>query len=145
MKDYPLDASMRDVLSAHVRLYQETNGRDGPVVVENGRKQDALLLTTTGRRSGEPRTAALYYGRDGDSWLVVASLAGYDHPPQWYLNLCAEPRVEVQVGRSASKRRQGRRTPRSGRGCGRSCARSTRCMRTTRRRRSARSPWSSSR
>jgi deazaflavin-dependent oxidoreductase (nitroreductase family) len=98
MKDYPLDASTREALAAHVRLYRETNGRDGAVVVENGRRQNALLLTTTGRRSREPRTAALYYGRDGEHWLVVASLAGYDHPPQWYLNLCAEPRVEVQVG-----------------------------------------------
>jgi deazaflavin-dependent oxidoreductase (nitroreductase family) len=98
MKDYPLDQELRESLAAHVRLYQETNGRDGAVVVENGRKQNALLLTTTGRRSGQPRTTALYYGRDRDRLLIVASLAGYDHPPQWYLNLCENPRVELQIG-----------------------------------------------
>jgi deazaflavin-dependent oxidoreductase (nitroreductase family) len=98
MKEYPLDDGAREALAAHVRRYQETDGRDGAVVVENGRQQQALLLTTTGRRSGEPRTTALYYGRDGDDWLIVASLAGYDHSPQWYLNLCAEPQVKLQIG-----------------------------------------------
>lgn len=98
MKDYPLDASMREALAAHVRVYQQTDGRDGAVVIENGRQQNALLLTTIGRRSGEPRTAALYYGRRGEDWLVVASLAGYDHPPQWYLNLRSDPHVIVQIG-----------------------------------------------
>jgi deazaflavin-dependent oxidoreductase (nitroreductase family) len=99
MKEYPLDERLRAALAAHVRLYQETDGREGAVVVENGREQEALLLTTTGRRSGEPRTTAVYYGRDGDRLLIVASLAGYDRPPQWYLNLSADPRVKLQVGR----------------------------------------------
>jgi deazaflavin-dependent oxidoreductase (nitroreductase family) len=99
MKEYPLDDELRAALAAHVRLYQETDGREGAVVVENGREQEALLLTTTGRRSGEPRTTAVYYGRDGDRLLIVASLAGYDHPPQWYLNLTADPRVKLQVAR----------------------------------------------
>jgi deazaflavin-dependent oxidoreductase (nitroreductase family) len=99
MKEYPLDKKLRDQLAAHVRLYKESDGREGHVVIENGREQQALLLTTTGRRSGEARTTAVYYGRDGDRLLIVASLAGYDRPPQWYLNLSDNPRVKLQVGR----------------------------------------------
>ena len=56
-----------------------------------------LLLTTTGRRSGESRTTPLIYGRHGDDYLVVASKGGSDTPPSWYLNLEADPGVEVQV------------------------------------------------
>jgi deazaflavin-dependent oxidoreductase (nitroreductase family) len=98
MREYPLDQELRDALAAHARLYAKTDGREGHIVIENGREQHALLLTTTGRRSGEPRTTAVYYGRDGDRLLIVGSLAGYDHPPQWYLNLCANDRVKLQVG-----------------------------------------------
>ena len=56
-----------------------------------------LLLTTKGRRSGEPRIAPLIYGRDGDTHLVVASKGGSPEPPAWYVNLEADPEVEVQV------------------------------------------------
>jgi deazaflavin-dependent oxidoreductase (nitroreductase family) len=55
------------------------------------------LLTTTGRKSGELRTTPLIYGRDGESLLIVASKGGTDEPPAWYLNLSANPEVEVQV------------------------------------------------
>ena len=56
-----------------------------------------LLLTTTGRRSGESRTSALIFGRDGDDYLVVASLGGAPKHPSWYLNLTAHPTAEIQV------------------------------------------------
>lgn len=56
-----------------------------------------LLLTTTGRKSGEPRTVALVFLRDGERWVIVASLAGYDHNPAWYVNLEANPRCQVQL------------------------------------------------
>src|SRR3954462_13895041 len=56
-----------------------------------------LLLTTTGRKSGEQRTTPLIYGRSGDDYLVVASKGGADEPPAWYVNLEADPEVEVQV------------------------------------------------
>jgi deazaflavin-dependent oxidoreductase (nitroreductase family) len=59
----------------------------------------ALLLTTTGRRSGEPRTCALIYLKDGERLVVVASNGGSDHPPSWLLNLQADPDVGVQIGR----------------------------------------------
>jgi deazaflavin-dependent oxidoreductase (nitroreductase family) len=57
-----------------------------------------LLLTTTGRRTGKPRTSALIYIKDGERWVVVASNGGSDHPPSWLLNLQAHPGVAVQIG-----------------------------------------------
>jgi deazaflavin-dependent oxidoreductase (nitroreductase family) len=56
-----------------------------------------LLLTTTGRRSGQPRTTPLIYGRAGDHYLVVASRGGAPPHPSWYENLVAQPVVQVQV------------------------------------------------
>ena len=78
----------------HVRSYRETDGEVG----HDWRKgSSVLLLTTTGRRSGEPRTTPLIYGRRGDDYLVVASKGGSPEPPAWYVNLREQPDVEVQV------------------------------------------------
>ena len=55
------------------------------------------LLTTTGRRSGEPRVSPLYFQRDGDTVVVAASKGGSDKNPMWYLNLKANPKVQVQI------------------------------------------------
>jgi deazaflavin-dependent oxidoreductase (nitroreductase family) len=77
----------------HVRRYRETDGEVG--YVWNG--VPTLLLTTTGRLSGEPRTSALIYGRDGDDYLVIASTGGSPKHPSWYLNLTANPQAEIQV------------------------------------------------
>ena len=77
----------------HVRQYRETDGEYG----HDWRGTSTLLLTTKGRRSGDPRTTALIYGREGDAFLVVASKGGADDPPDWYLNLESDPEVEVQV------------------------------------------------
>jgi deazaflavin-dependent oxidoreductase (nitroreductase family) len=57
------------------------------------------MLRTTGRRTGEPRTSALVYARDGRDYLVVASNGGADRPPGWLFNVEAKPDVEFQVGR----------------------------------------------
>jgi len=57
-----------------------------------------LLLTTTGRKSGQQRTAPLLYLKDGDSYVVVASKGGMSHHPEWFKNLEANPGVEVEVG-----------------------------------------------
>jgi deazaflavin-dependent oxidoreductase (nitroreductase family) len=57
-----------------------------------------LELTTTGRKSGQPRSAMLTSPiRVGTSYVVVASRGGDDHHPAWYLNLTADPRVEVVI------------------------------------------------
>jgi deazaflavin-dependent oxidoreductase (nitroreductase family) len=58
------------------------------------------LLTTTGRKSGEPRTAPLIFGMDGDRVVVIASQGGMPKHPLWYRNLCAHPDVKVQIGRT---------------------------------------------
>ena len=77
----------------HVKVYRETNGEQG--YLWNG--AEILLLTTTGRTSGQPRTSALIFGRDGDDLLLVASQGGAPTHPNWYHNLSANPDVEVQV------------------------------------------------
>ncbi len=77
----------------HVRVYQETDGAEG--YLWNG--VPILLLTTVGRRTGEPRTVPLIFGRDEDRLLVVASKGGAPHHPLWYENLAADSAVSVQV------------------------------------------------
>jgi deazaflavin-dependent oxidoreductase (nitroreductase family) len=78
----------------HVRRYRETGGEVGHIWND----VPTLLLTTTGRRTGEQRTAPLIYGQDGDAYVVVASKGGAPQHPAWYLNLAADPEVELQVG-----------------------------------------------
>jgi deazaflavin-dependent oxidoreductase (nitroreductase family) len=78
----------------HVRRYQETDGDEG-YDWRNG--TTILLLTTVGRKSGEPRTSALIYRDWEDKQLIVASKGGADEPPAWYLNLEANPEVHVQI------------------------------------------------
>ncbi len=77
----------------HVRRYRETDGDVG--YLWNG--APALILSTTGRKSGQTRDSALIFGADGDSCVIVASMGGAPMHPQWYLNLSAEPEVQVQV------------------------------------------------
>ncbi len=57
----------------------------------------AALLTTTGRKSGQPRTTATLYLQDGERIVLPASYGGRNSNPAWYLNLKADPKVEVQV------------------------------------------------
>jgi deazaflavin-dependent oxidoreductase (nitroreductase family) len=59
------------------------------------------LLTTTGRKSGEPRVSPLYFLRDGDRVIVAASKNGSEKNPMWYLNLKANPKVQVQIKKEA--------------------------------------------
>jgi deazaflavin-dependent oxidoreductase (nitroreductase family) len=77
----------------HVERYQATDGAEG----HDWQGTITLLLTTTGRKSGEQRTTPLIYQRHGDDVMVVASKGGDDNPPLWYLNLQADPQVTVQV------------------------------------------------
>lgn len=77
----------------HVRVYRETAGSRG----YQWRGTTILLLTTTGRTSGEPRTTPLIHRVDGDRWVVVASKGGAPDDPGWYKNLQAEPEATIQV------------------------------------------------
>lgn len=83
------------LLRIHEELYKRTDGRLGHGMLG----VPALLLRTTGRRSGVVRTNGLVYARDGDDYLVVASNGGADRPPSWLYNLQANPDVEIQIGR----------------------------------------------
>lgn len=77
----------------HVKRYQETDGEVGHIW--NG--VTALLLTTTGRKSGEPRTQPLIYCQDGDDYIVIASKGGAPSHPAWFLNIQSKPTVKIQV------------------------------------------------
>jgi deazaflavin-dependent oxidoreductase (nitroreductase family) len=85
----------------HVWLYRTSAGKLG------GRFSGApvMLLTTRGRKSGEPRTTPLLYLRDGDKVVTVASKAGFPTHPAWYLNLQDHAEVEVQIGDERCKMR----------------------------------------
>lgn len=84
-----------EVLEVHQRLYEWTDGRIGARLGP----LEMLLLRTRGRKTGKPRSASLLFGRDADRLVVVGSRGGSDRPPAWFLNLEADPRAEVQVGR----------------------------------------------
>ncbi len=88
------DTTSFDLFGAeHVRRYVETDGAVG--YDWNG--TTILVLTTTGRRSGEPRSTPLIFTLYGQAYVVIASKGGADQPPGWFLNLEADPHVEVQV------------------------------------------------
>jgi len=78
----------------HVRRYRETDGEEGHSWREGS---TILLLTTTGRKTGLERTKPLIYDLDGDNPVIVASKGGAPRHPHWYLNLVADPNVEVQI------------------------------------------------
>jgi deazaflavin-dependent oxidoreductase (nitroreductase family) len=77
----------------HVRRYLQTGGEEG----HDWQGVTVLILTTRGRRSGEPRSTPLIYQRHGDDYVVVASKGGAEENPDWYLNLRARPEATVQV------------------------------------------------
>ncbi|MFT4676353.1 MAG: deazaflavin-dependent oxidoreductase (nitroreductase family) [Candidatus Azotimanducaceae bacterium] len=88
-------------ISAHIELYKsdpekahhwDSSELGGPGILPT------LLLTTTGRKSGEPRPAPLIYGEHGDSFVIIASKGGMPTHPIWYLNLEANSECEIQVG-----------------------------------------------
>jgi proline iminopeptidase len=78
----------------HVRRYRETGGEVGHEWREGS---TILLLTTKGRKSGEPRTTPLIYAQDGDRYVIVASKGGAPEHPGWYRNIEKDPDVELQV------------------------------------------------
>ncbi len=79
----------------HAFLYRWTGGTVG----HSAGSIKNLLLTTSGRKSGRPRTVPLTYMPDGDSYVLVASNGGADRHPSWWLNLERTPAATIQVGR----------------------------------------------
>ena len=86
-------ANVLDFMKDHIARYLATDGEDGHMMNGN----PCLVLTTTGKKSGEPRQAAVIYGTRGDDHVVVASKGGSDQSPAWFHNLQTEPRAHIQV------------------------------------------------
>ncbi len=78
----------------HLALQRLSRGR----LLDRVAGMPVLLLTTTGRRSGKPRTTPLTFFRDADSLVVIASNGGSDRAPDWALNLQHDPRATVEIG-----------------------------------------------
>lgn len=78
----------------HVERYRATDGDEGYIWK---RGTTILLLTTTGRRSGEERTTPLIYREVDDAYVIVASKGGAPQHPDWYANLLEDPSAEVQI------------------------------------------------
>ncbi|HZA09438.1 nitroreductase family deazaflavin-dependent oxidoreductase [Mycobacterium sp.] len=77
----------------HIWVYRRTNGRLGAKLLWF----PAALLTTTGRKTGQPRTAPTLYLRDGERVILPASFGGRNSHPMWYRNLKANAKVRVQI------------------------------------------------
>jgi deazaflavin-dependent oxidoreductase (nitroreductase family) len=88
--------AMGVLLKIHREVYVRSDGRFG--AKELG--VPSLLLTVTGRSTGNPQTVALIYATDGEDLVVVASNGGSDAHPSWFENLIAHPSVGVQVART---------------------------------------------
>ena len=95
-------------IAEHIALYEsdpekahmwDSSHLGGPGVLPT------LLLTTKGRKTGEPRALPLIYGTDGDRYIVIASKGGMPNHPIWYLNLEAEPECDLMVGAKAVRAR----------------------------------------
>jgi hypothetical protein len=91
----------------HANRYLSSGGTDGHLykITPPGWPEmtvPSLLLTTIGRKSGERFVFPLFYGKAGDSYFVIASKGGAPRHPGWYLNVLANPDVEVQVGTAMS-------------------------------------------
>src|SRR5258706_11447573 len=78
----------------HTAIYRATGGKVGHSA--GGIKN--LLLTTSGRKTGQPRTVPLAYMEDAGRFVVVASNGGADKPPSWWGNLRHEPKATVEIG-----------------------------------------------
>lgn len=89
-------------ISEHLRVYRESGGRQGHLFdtsfAGGGTAIPTLLLTTVGRRSGASHTMPLIYGEVDGKYVIIGSKGGAPTQAAWYLNLCAQAQVELQVG-----------------------------------------------
>lgn len=110
MPEARLAPNLREWQGDHANRYIASGGTDGHLfkVTPPGYPEmtvPSLLLTTTGRKSGERFIFPLFYGKTGDSYIVVASKGGAPQHPSWYRNILANPEVEIQVGTVTLKAR----------------------------------------
>ncbi|MBI1844500.1 MAG: nitroreductase family deazaflavin-dependent oxidoreductase [Actinobacteria bacterium] len=95
-----LSGVLKGMSPVNTAVYRISSGKVGG---RFSRRAPICLLTTTGRRSGQPRTVPLLYLADGDDVVLVASKGGMAHHPAWYLNLADNPEVTVQIGRTTTR------------------------------------------
>ena len=100
-------ATTRLYYSIHRAIYRLSGGR----ISSRALGCPVVLLTTTGRKSGQPRTAPIFGFPEGQSVVVVPSNAGKELYPSWYLNLRANPQAQVQMGHEVRRVRAREATP----------------------------------
>ena len=110
MKDAKLAPNLPGWMREHAERYISSGGAEGHMyrISQPDRPEmtvPSLLLTTTGRKSGERFVFPLFYGKVGGGYFVVASKGGAPEHPGWYRNILADPEVEVQVGTARMKAR----------------------------------------
>ncbi|MEI7715886.1 MAG: nitroreductase family deazaflavin-dependent oxidoreductase [Mycobacterium sp.] len=88
------EAIIKWMSRAQTWVYRKTDGRFGGTFLQGA---PVALLTTTGRKTGEPRLSPLLYLREGNRVVLIASKGGAADNPMWYLNLKANPKVSVQI------------------------------------------------
>jgi F420H(2)-dependent quinone reductase len=93
------NTAQRVFTGTHAFFYRLSGGKLGGRIG----KSPVLLLNTTGRKTGEPRTIPLLYLKDEDNLILVASDGGAPKHPAWWLNLLAKPEAEVEIGRKKLK------------------------------------------
>jgi deazaflavin-dependent oxidoreductase (nitroreductase family) len=102
MSDTTISPDLPNWIQDHMRRYIESDGADGHMwdstAAGGSGVFPTLLLTTTGRRSGESRTLPLIYGETDGGYVIIASKGGFPSHPVWYLNLVAKSEVGLQVG-----------------------------------------------
>jgi len=110
MTEAKLAPNLPQWMKDHVARYQSSGGTDGHMYTINlpnlpPKAVPSLLLTTTGRKSGDKYLFPLFYGPTGKSYFVVASKGGAPEHPGWYRNILAHPEVEIQVGTAKMRAR----------------------------------------
>jgi deazaflavin-dependent oxidoreductase (nitroreductase family) len=86
-------SALRAFGKLNVPIYRLTRGR----LMNKVGRAPVMLLTSTGRRSGQPRTAPVLYLADSERLIVVSSNGGNNHAPAWSYNLTANPDAEVEI------------------------------------------------
>ena len=81
----------------NLRLIEEFRANGGKVTGTFAGRP-LLLITTKGAKSGEERTTPLVYSKDGDRFVVIASMGGAPRHPAWFFNVRANPEVTLEVG-----------------------------------------------
>ena len=110
MTEAKLAPNLPQWMKDHANRYLQSGGSEGHMYEMNqpGRPQvtvPSLMLTTTGRKSGQKLMFPLFYGKAGNGYFVVASKGGAPEHPGWYRNMLANPDVEIQVGTAKMRAR----------------------------------------